>query len=52
MKRKVIGICLTLAIIATMVAAFAGCTKRENKLRIMSPGEYMSDEICREFEAW
>ncbi len=50
--KKVISILCVIVMVLGLVAAFAGCEKREEKLKIYVPGQYIDEDIFEEFEAW
>ncbi len=51
--KKVVCILCVLAVLSTLVFAFAGCSQnREEILKIYLPGEYIDEDIFDEFSAW
>ena len=50
--KKVISILCVIVMVLGLVAAFAGCEKRENVLKLYVPGQYIDEDIFEEFEAW
>ena len=50
--KKIVGILLVLALMATLFVAFTACTKRENVLKLYMPGEYIDEDLFEEFESW
>ena len=50
--KKIISILCVVVILVGLVAAFAGCEKREEVLKLYVPGQYIDEDIFEEFEAW
>ena len=50
--KKVISILCVIVMVLGLVAAFAGCEKRENVLKLYVPGQYIDEDIFEEFESW
>ena len=50
--KKIVSIILVIALIAALAATFFACTPREEKLKLYMPGEYIDEDIFKEFEAW
>ena len=50
--KKVISILCVIVMVLGLVAAFAGCEKREEVLKIYVPGQYIDEDIFEEFEVW
>ena len=50
--KKIICILCVVVMVAGFAAAFAGCEKREEVLKIFLPGQYIDEGICEEFTDW
>ena len=50
--KKVISILCVIVMVLGLVAAFAGCEKREEVLKIYVPGQYIDEDIFEQFESW
>ena len=50
--KKIICILCVVVMVAGLAAAFAGCEKREEVLKIYVPGQYIDEGVCEEFTQW
>ncbi len=50
--KKVISIVLILAMVSALFVTLFACTPREEKLKLYMPGEYIDEDLFKEFKAW
>ena len=50
--KRLVGILCCIILVASLAAAFVGCQKRNETLKLYMPGEYIDEEIFEAFEAW
>jgi len=52
--KKLICVLLCVTVLASLLTVFVGCNKtpREELLKLYMPGEYIDEDIFKEFESW
>jgi len=52
MKKVLICVLVISIILAASLSIFTGCTSREQTLRVLTQGEYLSKDVIKQFENW